>query len=75
MNGIRIMLLVLGAIGLLISLAVLGLAALGYFGILADVSPNENRAIGIQALSFGLPAFICSLVMCVLGLRSLAWNR
>ncbi|QDU24325.1 hypothetical protein ETAA1_63390 [Urbifossiella limnaea] len=75
MRLLRFMLLALGATGLLISLPLLGFAALGYLGILADVGPDENRAIGIHALSLGLPAVICGVVLCVLGLRTVAWNR
>lgn len=75
MRVLRILLLALGVAGLLISLPLLGFAALGYLGILADVGPNENRAIGTQSLSLGIPVLICSVLLCVFGLLSFAWNR
>lgn len=71
----RFMLLTLGVIGILISLPLLGFAALGFLGILADVGPIENREMGIQALTLGLPPLICGVVLCVLGFRVLAWNH
>ena len=75
MRILRFMLLALGVIGILISLPLLGFAALGYNGILADVGPTENRAMGIQALSLGLPPLICGVVLCVLGLLAFAWKH
>jgi hypothetical protein len=69
------MLLALGVIGVLISVPLLGLAALGFLGILADVGPNENRELGIQLLIFGLPALIGGVVLCALGLRAHAWRH
>jgi hypothetical protein len=69
------MLLALGVLGIVISLPLLGFAALGFLGILADMGPNENRALGIQAVYLGLPPLIGGVVLCVLGLIAFAWNR
>jgi hypothetical protein len=62
----------LGVIGILISLPLLGFAALGFLGILADVGPAENREMGIESLFWGLPPLICGVVLCVLGLVAFA---
>jgi cell division protein FtsX len=67
--------LAIGALGILISLPLLGLAALGYRGALADVGPAENRNMGIQLLSWGLLPLIGGMVVCVLGVLAFAWNR
>lgn len=75
MRILGFMLLALGVIGILISLPLLGFAALGYLGILADVGPTENREMGIQSLSLGLPPVIGGVVLCVLGLMALARHR
>jgi hypothetical protein len=72
---LRFILLALGVIGILISLPLLGFAALGYLGILADVSPTENREMGIQSLSSGLPSFICGVLLFTLGLVVSARNH
>jgi hypothetical protein len=66
------MLLALGVIGILISLPFLGFAALGSLGILADVGPTENREMGTQSFSLGLPPLIGGVVLCVLGLLALS---
>lgn len=68
-------LLALGMIAISISLPLLGIAALGYLGILADIGPNENRELGRQSLYWGLPPFICGVVSCVLGLVAIARNH
>lgn len=75
MRIFKFMFLALGVIGLLISLPLLGFAALGYLGILADVSPAENRGMGNQLLSLGLTPLICGVVLCVLGLLTHARNH
>ena len=77
MRILGFMLLALGVIGILISLPLLGFAALGFLGILADVGPDENREMGIQLLSLGLPPLICGVVLCVPGLVAFArnWRR
>jgi hypothetical protein len=67
--------LAIGVLSVLISLPLLGLAALGYLGALADVGPAENRNLGIQLLSLGLPPLIGGVVLCVLGVLAFAWNR
>lgn len=68
MQIIRFTLLALGAIGIVISLPLLGLAALGYLGVLADVGPAENRAMGMKAFAWGLPPLVFGVVSGVLGL-------
>jgi len=70
---LRFIVLGLGVFGILISLPLLGFAALGYLGVLADVGPTENRKIGIQLLSLGLPPLICGVGLC--SLRFLAFGR
>ena len=67
--------LAIGVLCILISLLLLGLSALGHLGALADVGPAENRNMGIQLLSLGLPPLIGGVVLCVLGLLAFAWNR
>jgi len=67
--------LAVGVLGILISLPLLGLAALGYHGALADVGPAENRNMGSRLLSLGLPSVIGGVVACVLGVLAFAWNR
>jgi len=67
--------LAIGVLGILISLPLLGLAALGYHGALADVGPAENRNMGSQLLSLGVPSVMGSVVVCVLGVLAFAWNR
>jgi len=67
--------LALGVIGILISLPLLGFATLGYLGILADVGPAENRQLGISLLTWGLPALICGVVLCMPSFLSLVGNR
>lgn len=67
--------LAIGLLGVLISLLILGLAALGHLGVLADVGPAENRNMGTQLLSLGLAPLIGGVVLCVLGLLAFAWNR
>ncbi|MEZ6068113.1 MAG: hypothetical protein R3B90_20910 [Planctomycetaceae bacterium] len=69
------MLLALGVIALLAAIPLFGFAALGLLGILADVGNDENREIGLQALSMGLPALVSGLVLCAGGLWTLAKNR
>lgn len=75
MRILRFMLLALGVIGILISVPLLGFAALGFLGVLADVGPAENRQMGVQLLTLGLPPLICGVVLCVLGLVALARNH
>jgi len=75
MRILKFTLLTLGLLGIVISLPLLGFAVLGFLGILADIGPNENRALGVQAVSFGLPPLIGGVVLCVLGLLAFGWNR
>ena len=75
MRILTFIVLAIGVLGILISLPILGLAALGHLGALADVGPAENRNMGIQLLSLGLAPLIGGVVLCVLGLLAFAWNR
>lgn len=75
MRLLGIMLLALGAIGVVVALPLMGFAALGHLGILADVGPEENRAMGRQLLSWGVPPLIGGTVLCVLGFVALARGR
>jgi hypothetical protein len=72
---LRFMLLALGVIAILISLPLLGFAALGYLGVLADVGPTENRLMGVQLLSLGLPPLIFGVCSCAFGLVAYTWNH
>lgn len=66
MTPIRIVSLGAGLVGLLavgLSLLPIGLGMLGLFGVVADVSPAENRQIGFQFLAFGLPAFMVGALL------------
>jgi hypothetical protein len=75
MRLLKLILLALGMISLLISLPPLGFASLAFLGILADVSYAENREMGVQLLSWGLPPFIGGVVLCALGLLAHATNH
>jgi hypothetical protein len=75
MRLVRFMLLALGVLGIVISLPILGFAALGFLGILADIGPNENRALGIQAVYLALPFLIGGAMFCALALLAFAGNR
>ncbi len=66
MRFVMLMLLTLGVLGILISLPLLAFAALGFLGILADISPSENWALGIQAVYLGLPFLIGGVMLCIL---------
>ncbi len=68
MITLRLIVFALGVIGIVISMPLLGFAVLGYFGILADMSVEENRQIGMQLLFLGLPALFVGVFLCVLGL-------
>lgn len=70
-----IVLFVLGGLGILISLPVLGLAALGSLGALADTGPAENQRMALQLLSWGLPPFIGGVAFSVFGFVVFARNR
>jgi hypothetical protein len=72
---LTLMLLTLGVIFILISLAFLGFAALGYFEILADVGPAENREMCIQLLWLGLPTLLCGMVLCTLAVVVFVRNQ
>lgn len=75
MRILRFMLLAFGVIGIVISLPLLGFAALGYLGILADVGPDENQALGNRALFVGLPPLIGGVVVWVLGFLTIIWKQ
>ncbi|ODA33362.1 hypothetical protein A6X21_18890 [Planctopirus hydrillae] len=75
MRHLKTISLALGMISLLISLLPLGFAALGFLGILADIGPGENRKMGIQLLTWGLPPFIGGIVLCALGLLAHVTNH
>lgn len=64
MRLLKLILLALGMISLLISLLPLGFASLAFLGVLADVGPAENREMGVQLLSWGLPLHRRCRVMC-----------
>jgi hypothetical protein len=68
---LRFIVLALGAIGVLGSLPLLGLAVLGHLGALADAGPVENRELGNHLLFLGLPTLICGAVFRVLRARAL----
>lgn len=75
MRVLAFVVIAVGVLCILISALLLGLSALGHFGALADVGPAENRNMGMQLLSLGLPPLIVGVVLCVLGLLALAWTR
>jgi hypothetical protein len=52
---LTIIVIAIGVVGILISLPVLGLAALGYLGALADVGPAQNRIMGSSIALLGTP--------------------
>ena len=75
MRILRFILLAVGALGILMSLPLLGFAVLGYLGVLADVGPADNQKMGFQLLSLGAPLLISGLVLCLLGLFAFARNH
>ncbi|MDX1964604.1 MAG: hypothetical protein SFX18_15745 [Pirellulales bacterium] len=75
MRLLTFVVLAVGLLCVLISLFLMGLSALGYLGVLADVGPAENEKMGKQLLSLGIPPLIGGLVLCGLGLLASAWNR
>jgi hypothetical protein len=72
---LTLVLFVLGGLGILISIPVLGLAALGSIGALADAGPAENRRMALQLLSWGLPPFIAGVMVCGFGFVVFFVNR
>lgn len=67
--------LTIGGLTLLVSLLLLGFAALGSVGALADAGPDENRKLALQFLSWGLPRFIGGLAVTGLSMAGLALHR
>ena len=51
------------------------LSALGFIGIAADTSLEENRQAATTFLMFGLPLFIASVTALVFGIRLLIQHR
>lgn len=72
---LTIVLFVLGGLGVLISLPVLGLAALGGLGVLADTGTADNRRMALQLVSWGLPPFIVGVALCGCGFVVFARKR
>ncbi len=68
-------LLVVGVISVLVSMLILGSAALASVGALADAGPAENRRMAAQLLSWGLPPLIGGLVLAGIGIMALVRNR
>lgn len=75
MRTLSFLLIAFGAISTLISLPLLGFAALGFLGVLADVSVAENREYGVQLVSMGLPPLIIGAISCWLGVLALNRSR
>jgi len=72
---LTVVLFVLGGLGILISLPVLGLAALAGLGVLADTGTADNRRMALQLVSWGLPPFIVGAALCGCGFVVFARNR
>lgn len=72
---LSVILLVVGVIGVVVSLLILGFAALASVGVLADAGPAENRRMAVQLLSWGLPPLIGGLVLAGFGLVALVRSR
>ena len=72
---LTIVLFVLGGLGILISIPVLGLAALAGLGVLADTGTADNRRMALQLVSWGLPPFIGGVALCGCGFVVFARNR
>jgi hypothetical protein len=72
---LTVVLFVLGGLGILISLPVLGLAALGGLGVLADTGTADNRRMALQLVSWGLPPLIGGMALCGCGFVVFASNR
>ncbi len=68
-------LLVVGVIGVLVSLLILGFAALASVGALADAGPAENRRMAVQLRSWGLPPLIGGLALSGFGIMGFVRNR
>ncbi len=67
MKLLRYIILGLAGLSLLISLPLVGFAALGFMGILADVSVAENREFGLGFLYMGLPFLVGGGVLFFIG--------
>ncbi len=68
MRTVRIVVLLLGLCGLLIAMPLLGFAALGWLGVLADVSPAENRGYSVQLITLGIPPLVVGAALCLVAL-------
>lgn len=75
MKVLGVIALVVGVIGALVSLLILGFAALASVGVLADAGPAENRRMAVQLLSWGLPPLIGGLALAGFGLMALVRSR
>ena len=67
--------IVLGTLGILLSLPAFLFAMLGFAGILADVSAAENREFANEFLGCGLPFLLGGLVFVAVGVVNLLARR
>jgi hypothetical protein len=65
MNGLRILLLMVGIAAAVPGLLLVSAGALGVNGALADVGPDENVSLGIKALWYSLPCLAISLAFII----------
>ncbi|MCR9118761.1 MAG: hypothetical protein NXI22_17640 [bacterium] len=64
-----------GFICLLLSAPPLLFALLGFAGVLADVSPQENREFGLTFLLIGLPLLVGGLIFVVAPIATLGYDK
>ncbi len=72
---LTVVLFVLGGLGILISIPVLGLAALAGLGVLADTGTADNRRMALQLVPWGLSPFVVGVALCGCGFVMFASNR
>ena len=68
MKRFKSLLVIVGVTAVVLSSPFVGLGGLGLLGVVADVSPAENRQFGWMFLRMGLPWFIGGMLVAVLGL-------
>lgn len=70
MRALRVVLLSVGAVCAVLAVPLLLFALFGALGVLADVGPTENRALGVEFLSYGLPLLLVGATLLAIGLRA-----
>ena len=69
MKTLKIIFLSLATGSSLLAVICIAFGILGLIGILADVSPAENKEFGIQFLSYSIPFIATSLISALLAFK------